>query len=445
MSRMQKRTLYWFTQDLRVEDNAALRVASQCDKLYCLYVIDRKWFQPSRFQSPPMGSHRWRFLVESLKSLDDKLSRLGQKLHIIYGDTYGIITEQCRQANISHLVVTELFGADERNSLLKIKSALPEVTTAVVGQYSLYNTNQFESESDEQLASYSKFKKVAMGLPLSDVAEPITQLPPPLDPNFDVDFRLDDCDLFAEQGANTNFTGGESAALTHLQSYFNSEHPLCYKNTRNALDGWENSSKFSAWLAFGCLSVRQIVTAIQQFEAQHGSNESTQWLFLEILWREYFQWLHLKHGSKFFQFQGLVDKVPLTSFYPERFKKWCEGTTPYPLVNACMNELRKTGYLSNRGRQIVASCLVNELSVDWRYGAAWFEHMLVDYDVAVNWGNWQYIAGVGVDPRGGRHFNLEKQTQMFDPHNHYVDKWYGESSSALDSVDAADWPISGLG
>ena len=80
-----------------------------------------------------------------------------------------------------------------------------------------------------------------------------------------------------------------------------------------------------------------------------------------------------------------------------------------------MHQLVQTGWMSNRGRQIVASCLVNELGLDWRYGAAFFEKHLVDYDVASNYGNWQYIAGVGCDPRGGRHFNLEKQAEIFDP------------------------------
>jgi deoxyribodipyrimidine photo-lyase len=132
----------------------------------------------------------------------------------------------------------------------------------------------------------------------------------------------------------------------------------------------------------------------------------------------------------------------LTSFYPERFQKWIHGSTPYPLVNACMNELRDTGYLSNRGRQIVASCLVNELAMDWRYGAAYFEQALVDYDVASNWGNWQYLAGVGADTRAKRHFNLEKQTQQFDADGRYIRLWDGDKDlQPLDSVDAADWPI----
>ena len=107
-----------------------------------------------------------------------------------------------------------------------------------------------------------------------------------------------------------------------------------------------------------------------------------------------------------------------------------------------MNQLNRTGYLSNRARQIVASALVNELQVDWRYGAAWFEQQLIDYEVGSNWGNWQYIAGVGADPRGGRHFNLEKQAAQFDPDGDYVRRWGDDRElTPLDSVDAADWPI----
>ena len=98
--------------------------------------------------------------------------------------------------------------------------------------------------------------------------------------------------------------------------------------------------------------------------------------------------------------------------------------------------------MSNRGRQIAASCLVNELAVDWRYGAAYFEQQLLDYDVASNWGNWQYLAGVGADPRGKRHFDLDKQTRQYDPEGRFINKWQGRIQNfPLDSVDAADWPL----
>ena len=107
-----------------------------------------------------------------------------------------------------------------------------------------------------------------------------------------------------------------------------------------------------------------------------------------------------------------------------------------------MKQLNATGFMSNRGRQIAASCLVNELAVDWRYGAAYFEQQLLDYDVASNWGNWQYLAGVGADPRGKRHFDLDKQTRQYDPEGRFINKWQGQIQNLpLDSVDAADWPL----
>ena len=101
------------------------------------------------------------------------------------------------------------------------------------------------------------------------------------------------------------------------------------------------------------------MSVLSEYEENIVANESTYWIYFELLWREYFQWYAHKNGSALFSLMGIKRLSPLTSFYPERFQKWVNGATPYPLVNACMNELRETGYLSNRGRQIVASCLVN--------------------------------------------------------------------------------------
>lgn len=130
---------------------------------------------------------------------------------------------------------------------------------------------------------------------------------------------------------------------------------------------------------------------LQRYEAVHGANDSTYWIFFELLWREYFYWYARRYGAKLFRFSGIGEKnrspVSMRSAL-----QWKHGETPFPIVNACMRQLNQTGYMSNRGRQLVASCLVHELGLDWRYGAAYFETQLVDYDVGSNWGNWQYLA-----------------------------------------------------
>ena len=248
----------------------------------------------------------------------------------------------------------------------------------------------------------------------------------------------------AEPDHPNGFTGGEQAGLGQLQSFvFEQQGIARYKQTRNALDDWPSSSKLSPWLANGSLSAREVAATVEQYERDYLSNDSTYWLWFELLWREYFHWYAFRHGRRLFCRDGVQRKRRPVSFYPQRFRAWCEGTTEYPLVNAAMNQLRHTGYMSNRARQLVASCLVNELELDWRYGAAWFEQQLVDYDPGSNYGNWQYLAGVGADPRGLRRFNLAKQAEQYDPDGAFVRRWQGQVTrpTTRHQVDAADWPL----
>lgn len=445
-----KRTLYWVTKDLRINDNAALTLASKSERLLCVYIVDKQWFEASNFQAKPLGDIRWRFLQDCLSDFNQSLLALGQQLHIVYGDTLTLLSKLCEQHQINHVITTHLPGTYENKTLSKLKSQYPEIEINRVEQFTLFTQAGLPFELENLPKSYTQFKKQVLGLHHPKPIEKINALPPmfknmPLPMVFRPKWLPSNS--YKQINSGYYFDGGEHQGLKHLNQYFSSDSPFIYQQARNNLDGWRNSSKLSPWLAYGCISARQVADQIYTFEKTNGKNDSVHWLYLELLWREYFQWLHFKIKSKIYQFKGLANIQPLTSFYPERLNKWCMGNTPYPLVNACMNELRLTGYLSNRGRQIVASCLVNELSVDWRYGAAWFEECLIDYDAAVNWGNWQYIAGVGVDTKGGRHFNLDKQATLYDPYNVYQEKWANKAnqaadiSSQLDSVDASDWPI----
>lgn len=437
---MSRKSLYWFTQDLRVYDNQALKVAQDSDSLLCIFIIDPRWFKTTRWQHSAIGNHRWWFLQESLSDLANSLEALGQRLNVYYGTPEDIIPKLCHTYSINHMLCTRRAGSDEKSTIQTLKHAMPAVTLELIDQYTLFDADALPVNLNDLPASFTPFRKIAES---NVIKKPLA--PPTLLPSLPNIFALPSIQrpdwIPSSKASHCQFRGGESKARQHLNNYFDGELPKHYKTVRNELDGWNNSSKFSPWLNMGCLSARQIKHAIEDYEQKNGSNDSSQWLYVELLWREYFQWLHHKIDTQLFQFKGMAKTAPLTSYYAERFQKWCHGQTPFPLVNACMNELKASGYLSNRGRQIVASCLVNELSIDWRYGAAWFEHQLVDYDVAVNWGNWQYIAGVGADPRGGRHFNLDKQTYLYDSSGTYREKWNGQAMGPLDSVDAADWPI----
>jgi len=225
------------------------------------------------------------------------------------------------------------------------------------------------------------------------------------------------------------FKGGETAALERLDHYFFKTKSLSsYKETRNGLIGADYSSKFSPWLAQGCVSSRWIYQQIGAYERLNGANESTYWLVFELLWRDYFRFMMKKHGSKLFFINGFNGSTAISSNCDRlRIEKWINAQTGDDFVDANMRELKYTGFMSNRGRQNVASYLIDEMKLDWRHGAAYFEEQLIDYDVSSNWGNWAYLAGVGNDPRGKRVFNIQKQAKDYDPKGVFRNLWLNEN------------------
>jgi deoxyribodipyrimidine photo-lyase len=192
------------------------------------------------------------------------------------------------------------------------------------------------------------------------------------------------------------------------------------------MTGADFSSRLSPWLSTGCLSPREIYEEIKRYESKHGANDSTYWLIFELLWRDFFHFLAQVHGPKIFQSRGIHperEKGIEPDDAEDRFHNWKNGRTDNPFVNANMNELRITGWMSNRGRQNVASYLINNLELDWRKGAQWFEEQLIDYDPCSNYGNWLYLSGYGNDPRPGRYFNVNKQAATYDPQGKYTTTW----------------------
>lgn len=429
----------WFGEDLRCADQSVLwKAAQEVDYLVCLYCDEPHHRSSSRYATQGMSKNRRRFLNQGLQSLALQLQSLGQTLFISTLDAATSLNILLNEVPIAHLYRNHHGGWDERQALKSIANRYPDVRIHLGHGLSLFTPSQLPFDIAELPDSFSKFRRLVEDIDTFAPLPALQKLPPV--PVFDIQrIRPWKLDKVEDRSA---FTGGEHAAIDQLSDYFSTDLPSYYKETRNKLDGWESSTKFSPWLAQGSLSARQIKTSIDAYERDHGANESTYWIYFELLWREYFHWYATRYGKQLFLPGGLTRRQNQGSYYAERFRKWSQGNTPYPLVNACMKQLNETGYMSNRGRQIAASCLIYELGIDWRYGAAYFEEQLLDYSVGSNWGNWQYIAGVGADPKGGRHFNLQKQTEQYDPNQQFIQKWQGQIfDTQLDSVDAADWPI----
>ena len=260
-------------------------------------------------------------------------------------------------------------------------------------------------------------------------AEPVAPLPAPDVQGFDAalpaaPLRVSDRD----PRSAFPFHGGEHSALARLQTYvFASGGLRSYKASRNGLVGTEFSAKFSPFLSVGSLSVRRIWDALLRYQALHGIDEGSEAMKLELLWREFFLWSEQLHGAAFHAPGGLQGRPPKWEENRERFRRWTLADSGHPLIDAQLRELLATGYLSNRGRQWVASHFINELRLPWTWGARFFEWALIDAHPALNSGNWAYLAGVGSDPRsfGGspRRFDLERQQRRYDPEQTHQQQW----------------------
>lgn len=407
-------------------------ISAQVDELILVYILDSRFTHTTRYQTTGLSLHRQLFLLQTLKDLSRKLELLGQRLIIKVGDSKKIIPMLCARYSIDRVAMLFHPGVYEqelREDLLA--KHLPLSTSTISEQYTLltqsllpfdlhkirFTFTSFKNQVEPIFNDYYKNKYLAHA---SSSIKQIASLPVIAVNELNDTLPFDSKNLLQ---TNSVFVGGETRALEQLEYFCQPGRLDRYKETRNSLDGWDFSSKLSAWLANGSLSVRYVWKRVCDFEEQYGVNDSSYWLKFELLWREYFQWLLLSHGKQYFRFSGLSGKRPLKTFYAEHYKAWIEGNTGHRGVDAAMLELKHTGWISNRARQWVASCCIHELGLDWRFGAAYFEHKLIDFDVASNWGNWLYLAGVGTDPRGSRQFNLEKQLLIYDPNQQYCDKW----------------------
>lgn len=429
--------LYCFTTDLRLHDQPALsKAANEVDQLICYYAWETAWSQHNREMNATLSSPRQRFLAESVADLSLQLSSLGQRLWLSRQDNASTLGKLIEALKITDVYCSTQAGWFEQQRWHTLQATYPHIRRHCIDTRTLYDQSTLPFNLDTMPGGFSGVRsKLEKTRPCAPVSS-LTQLPPMPESVAQlahwpaISRQIPAEQLTSGSPEHKHFTGGERAGLAHLSAYLNSGAASSYKQTRNALDGWRHSCKFSPWLATGSLSVRQVVADLRQYEAEHGANESSYWIYVELLWREYFQWYAMRHGAKLYQHGGANDTVLPYTHDAERIEQWIQGTTGYPLVDACMTELRLTGFMSNRGRQIVASCLVNELAQDWRFGAAYFEQQLMDYDAACNWGNWQYIAGAGPTTVRKRHFNLDKQASQFDPKQRYTHYWLEQRDAA---------------
>lgn len=423
--------LVWFRNDLRLEDNVVIDKALKIvDRIYPVYIINPKQFENNHLGYAKTGSFRARFLLEALHDLRNTLKSKGSNLIVRVGDPEKLIPDLAHKISATYVFASKesipsevLIEEQTEKGLWKLG-----IMFELFWNSSLYHVDDIPWPIRHLPETFTDFRKE---LEMESHVRPLHVAPKKINaveniPEGDIPC-LEDLglpDTSADRRAVMKFKGGEKEAWKRLKYYLWAKDQLqYYKETRNGMLGADYSSKLSSWLAIGCISPKSIYYEVKQYELERVKNDSTYWLVFELLWRDYFLFIAKKHKENLFKVTGIRNREIEYKEDLTLFEKWVNGETGEPFADANMKELKRTGYMSNRGRQNVASYLINDLKLNWTWGAAYFESILIDYSAASNWGNWNYLAGVGNDPRPNRYFDLSLQAMRYDPDGAYVQAW----------------------
>lgn len=462
-----ERIVLWLRNDLRLTDNeivstAAKRLSSNRKlEVVPVYCFDPRFFGPSQYGPKKTGAYRGKFLLESVQDLKLRLNAIGSDLLVYSGKPEDVLPTLMNKEGKTTVFTNEEVTDEE----LRIDRAVQRAVSGGGGElkkvwgYSLFHKDDlpFQGDISRMPDVFTPFKekcergsKVRPCFPapgknsLGSIPEDLQAAARAALPTLkELGFSEQEI-ARAEQPDPRGvmvFKGGESAGLARIQEYIWDQDRLKeYFETRNGMIGAEYSSKFSPWLAHGCISPRAIYHECQRYERERVKNKSTYWLVFELIWRDFMKFWCLKHGTAVFQIGGIANRRWTWEGAGERFERWVEGKTGQPLVDANMRELKLTGFMSNRGRQNVASYLTQDLNVDWRLGAAYFEEVLIDHEVTANWGNWNAAAGV----TGGRvnRFNILKQSKDYDEKGDYCRLWCPELANVPPPKVHSPWQLS---
>lgn len=403
---MQKVVLFWFRRDLRLDDNAGLYHALKKGlPVLPIFIFDKNILDKLEDKKDA----RVEFIHQTILNLNEQLKETSSSIKVFYSNPEKAFKELVKEFDVESVYTNHDYEpyADERD--------------AVVKDFLSKNKIEFKTYKDQCIFEKDEVTK--------DDGKPYTIFTP-----YSRKWKLRLTDFHVKAYPNkkyfsqflktTSFAipslkelGFEKSGLEFPSTTISKSIVSNYKEQRD-FPAIKGTSKLSVHLRFGTVSIRAL--------AKQALLLNETWLN-ELIWRDFYMMIlfHFPHVAKN-SFKSQYDRIEWRNNESE-FKAWCEGKTGFPIVDAGMRELNATGFMHNRVRMIVASFLVKDLLIDWRWGEAYFAQKLLDFDLSANNGGWQWAAGSGCDAAPYfRVFNPTEQTKKFDPKNEYIKKWIPE-------------------
>ena len=427
-----KLAIHLFRRDLRLEDNTALIEAlKNSEKLIPCFILDKRQLENNAYRSDNLIE----FMQNSLIELDDMLKTKGSRLYLFYGEIEKVLDKIIQKQAIDAV----FFNADytpfsiKRDEKIK-KLCQKNETACNLFHDALINPPGAVLKNDGKPYSiFTPFYKKAKIIPVNKTLKNTYV-------NYYTEKIKEEVDkkifekILPQKNNSILLKGGRKEAMSLLEKTKALQN---YAEERN-IPSKKGTSLLSAHNKFGTVSIREVYHGVS---TRLGTETP---LLTELYWRDFFSHivLHFPHviGASFYEKYNSIkwenDK--------KKFNAWCEGKTGFPIIDAGMRELNTSGWMHNRVRMITASFLVKDLHIDWRWGEKYFAQKLIDYDPAVNNGNWQWAASTGCDAQPYfRIFNPWTQQKKFDSDSVYIKKWIPElkklSTKEINSLDQK-WP-----
>jgi len=429
--------IWWVRRDLRLADNQALAAAvARADRLVPAFILD-----PAILTSDYVGeaaAGRVAFLFGGLRRLDADLRARGSRLIVRHGDPVEELTKLVHESDATLVSAEEDTWPYGRDRDARVAEALPLHLT---GGVTIHPPEAVLKSDGTPYTVFTPFSRAWKALPIAGAAlalpgslpapPPLNSLPIPDEPSL---------------SPSAPFQPGEAEAQRRLRAFVGGDDPAIYRygegRDRPDLAG---TSQLSPYLRFGMVSARQAaVSALGAIDMAPGAQArggAETWL-TELIWREFYLSIqyHFPETERH-SFRADLRNVDWDND-ETAFAAWCQGRTGYPVVDAAMHQLAQIGWMHNRARMVVASFLVKDLLIDWRWGERWFMQHLIDADPAANNGGWQWTAGTGTDAAPYfRIFHPVLQGKKHDPEGAYVRQWVPKLAQVPGRYIHAPWEM----